>query len=153
MSVLPGERGQPAQAKVLLTRVERFSSAHRLHSVRLSTEENALLYGKCNGVNGHGHNYKVAVTVSGAIDSLSGMVMNVSDLALLVREAAIDPLDHKHIDKDVSHFRDSGLPSTAENIAAFIYERMRTSLPSHVTLESVRLHETDKNVVEIRRQD
>ena len=41
-----------------VSRVESFSAAHRLHSPHLSDEENASLYGKCNHVNGHGHNYK-----------------------------------------------------------------------------------------------
>lgn len=41
-----------------ITRTETFSAAHRLHSPNLSTEENKLLYGKCNHPHFHGHNYK-----------------------------------------------------------------------------------------------
>ncbi|VFV27127.1 carotene-9-monooxygenase [Lynx pardinus] len=33
----------------------------------LSNEENLKLYGKCNNPNGHGHNYKVVVTVHGEV--------------------------------------------------------------------------------------
>ncbi|XP_060124543.1 6-pyruvoyl tetrahydrobiopterin synthase isoform X2 [Zootoca vivipara] len=51
-----------------LARVSRcvsFSASHRLHSNLLSDEENKKLFGKCNNANGHGHNYKVEVTVRG----------------------------------------------------------------------------------------
>jgi hypothetical protein len=40
------------------SRTESFSSAHRLNAPTLSVEENTALYGKCNGTNFHGHNYK-----------------------------------------------------------------------------------------------
>lgn len=43
---------------VYLSRLEQFSSAHRLHSSSLSDEENRVIFGKCNSLNGHGHNYK-----------------------------------------------------------------------------------------------
>ncbi len=35
----------------------RFSAAHRLDSPQLSPDENVALYGKCNNVKGHGHDY------------------------------------------------------------------------------------------------
>lgn len=137
--------------KAFLTRVESFSAAHRLHASKLSPEENLMLYGKCNNANGHGHNYRVEVTISGEIDSLTGMIMNISDLKLLMKEVISDTLDHKHIDLDVPHFRDQEIPSTAENIASYIFDQMEKNLPESVALESVKLHETDKNVVEIRK--
>ena len=43
---------------VQVCRIEYFSAAHRLHSVHLEEEENKRVYGKCNHLNGHGHNYK-----------------------------------------------------------------------------------------------
>ncbi len=44
--------------EVYLTRVEQFSAAHRLHNPRLGVQENQEIFGKCNNLNGHGHNYK-----------------------------------------------------------------------------------------------
>ncbi|XP_015224848.1 PREDICTED: 6-pyruvoyl tetrahydrobiopterin synthase-like [Cyprinodon variegatus] len=63
-----------------ITRVQSFSACHRLHSLHLSDEENKEVYGKCNNPYGHGHNYKVEVTVRGKIDPVTGMVMNLTDL-------------------------------------------------------------------------
>jgi len=42
---------------VQLSRKEEIACAHRLHSVHLSDEENLNIYGKCNNIHGHGHNY------------------------------------------------------------------------------------------------
>lgn len=140
-----------SKKKGYLSRIESFSAAHWLNSKRLSREENQMLYGKCNNPNGHGHNYKVEVRVSGEIDSITGMIMNISDLKPLMKESIHDLLDHKHIDLDVPYFRDSDIPSTAENIANFIFDQLDNKLPANVTLESVTLHETDKNVAQIVR--
>ena len=54
-------------AKGYVTRVASFAAAHRLHSPHLTDEENKRIFGKCNHMNGHGHNYRVEVTVSGNV--------------------------------------------------------------------------------------
>ncbi|XP_066520857.1 6-pyruvoyl tetrahydrobiopterin synthase [Hoplias malabaricus] len=127
-----------------ITRVESFSSCHRLHSKTLSDEDNKRIFGKCNNPNGHGHNYKVEVTVRGKIDSNTGMVMNLSDLKQYIEEAIMKPLDHKNLDLDVPYFAD--VVSTTENLAVFIWDSMVKLLPPNMLYE-IKVHETDKNIV------
>ncbi|GBM28005.1 6-pyruvoyl tetrahydrobiopterin synthase [Araneus ventricosus] len=129
---------------VYLTRVESFSAAHRLHSPHLNDEENQLLYGKCNNPNGHGHNYKVEVTVKGRVDQQTGMVMNITDLKEIIQKTIMELLDHKHLDKDVPYFKET--VSTTENLSVFIWNQLSNSLPAGM-LHCVKIHETDKNVV------
>lgn len=74
------------------------------YSALLSDDVNRKVYGKCNNPNGHGHNYKVLVTVRGPCDPVTGMVMNLSDLKRDIDVAIMEKLDHKNLDKDVSHF-------------------------------------------------
>ncbi|NXO30856.1 PTPS synthase, partial [Cisticola juncidis] len=114
------------------------------HSKSLSEEENLKLFGKCNNPNGHGHNYKVVVTVRGEIDPVSGMVMNLADLKGHMQEAIMEPLDHKNLDKDVPYF--SEVVSTTENIAVFIWDSLQRLLPQGM-LYKVQVHETEQNVV------
>ncbi|NXA88332.1 PTPS synthase, partial [Melanocharis versteri] len=114
------------------------------HSKSLSDEENLKLFGKCNNPNGHGHNYKVVVTVRGEIDPVSGMVMNLTDLKEYMQEAIMEPLDHKNLDKDVPYF--SEVVSTTENIAVFIWDSLQKLLPQGI-LYKVEVHETEQNVV------
>merc|ERR1711876_28643 len=134
-------------AQVFVTRRETLSAAHRLHCVHLSDEENRELYGPCNNIHGHGHNYVIEVTVVGEPDAGTGMVMNISDLKRIMKTQIMDALDHKNIDKQVDYFSKSGLVSTTENVAIFCWESIQASIPSPATLYSVKIWETDKNIV------
>ncbi|KAL2912181.1 hypothetical protein HK105_208314 [Polyrhizophydium stewartii] len=130
-----------------VTRVVSFAAAHRMHSPALSGHDNLALYGKCNSRNGHGHNYKVEVTVRGQVDPTTGMVLNLSVLKDCMQRAILDVMDHRNLDLDVPYFKDK--VSTAEVIAVFIWEQMLVHLPKSDTyaLHQVRLHETDNNIV------
>ncbi|XP_077994915.1 6-pyruvoyl tetrahydrobiopterin synthase-like [Glandiceps talaboti] len=132
---------------VYVSRSETFSAAHRLHSPELSDAENKELYGPCNNLNGHGHNYKVEVIVKGKVDPVTGMVINLRDLKKHMKVLIMDTLDHKHIDKDVPYFET--VVSTVENIAVYIWDQMKTVLPEGLLYE-VKVHETDKNVAYYR---
>ncbi|XP_032084672.1 6-pyruvoyl tetrahydrobiopterin synthase [Thamnophis elegans] len=132
----------PPRARV--SRCAAFSASHRLHSPSLSDEENRKLFGKCNNPNGHGHNYKVEVTVQGEINPLTGMVINLTDLKAYMEEAIMEPLDHKNLDKDVPYFAE--VVSTTENVAVFIWDNLQKHLPTGA-LHKVKVYETEKNVV------
>ncbi|KAJ1913037.1 hypothetical protein H4219_005373 [Mycoemilia scoparia] len=117
--------------KGYISRWETFSSAHRLHNPRLSDETNRKIFGKCNWPNGHGHNYKVQVTIKGPIDPQTGMVINISKLKVVLKQV-IDTLDHQNIDKDIRYFNNDEIrrPSTAENIAVYIWLLVQKGLKS-----------------------
>lgn len=87
--------------------MESFSAAHRLHSKHLSDEENAELYGKCNQIYGHGHNYRVEVTVEGEISEKTGMIVDLSWLKKTIWSAALGKLDHTNLDKQHDFFVDN----------------------------------------------
>nr|KAF6343539.1 6-pyruvoyltetrahydropterin synthase [Pipistrellus kuhlii] len=108
-----------------VSRLVSFSATHRLHCKSLSNEENLKLFGKCNNPNGHGHNYKVVVTVHG-------------------EEAIMKPLDHKNLDLDVPYFAD--VVSTTENVAVYIWDNLQKFLPVGI-LYKVKVYETDNNIV------
>jgi 6-pyruvoyltetrahydropterin/6-carboxytetrahydropterin synthase len=130
--------------KIELGRRYRFSASHRLHSSRLSEEENRRIYGKCNNPHGHGHNYVVEVSVSGAVDPATGMIANLADLDSFVEREVIEPFDHKSLNEDVSAFREN-VPTT-ENICKEIFARLRR-FPK-AKLERVRVEETGNNTFE-----
>jgi 6-pyruvoyltetrahydropterin/6-carboxytetrahydropterin synthase len=130
--------------KIELGRRYRFSASHRLHSSRLSEEENRRVYGKCNNPHGHGHNYVVEVSVSGAVDAATGMIANLADLDSFVEREVIEPFDHKSLNEDVAAFREN-VPTT-ENICKEIFERLKR-FPK-AKLERVRVEETGNNTFE-----
>lgn len=128
-----------------LTRVESFCAAHRLHSSLLSDGENKSVFGKCNNAHGHGHNYRVTVTLRGPIDRATGMLINLTELAEVLKPV-LASVDHKHLDLDVAYFRENRIVSTAENICVFFWRAIkRQSASVGALLHCVKIDETDKN--------
>ncbi|MBD3233709.1 MAG: 6-carboxytetrahydropterin synthase [candidate division Zixibacteria bacterium] len=129
-------------AKVRITRAEEFSASHILYSQGLSEHENRKIFGKCANPNGHGHNYRIEVTLRGEPNSDTGMVFNLSDLKRIIREEIIDKVDHKNLNKDVDFLR--GIVPTAENLAVKFYEILKAKIPENLLYE-VKLIETPRN--------
>ncbi|KAJ1732058.1 hypothetical protein LPJ61_002227 [Coemansia biformis] len=129
---------------VSVSRTEHFSAAHRLNSHHLSAEDNARVFGKCNHVNGHGHNYVLEVVVRGPVDAETEMVANITDLKRWIKSAVLDVVDHRNLDLDVAYFRTRA--STTENLAVFIWLRLAQVVPAGL-LHQVILSETPKNKV------
>lgn len=133
---------------VYLTRIEKFSTAHRLLNEQFDDENNIKTFGKCMNI--HGHNYTLEVTIKGPINEQTGMVMNIIDLKQIIMENVLNLLDHKYIDNDVEYFRsdeNKSIISTSENICLFIWQQIVKHLPEPVRLHCIKLHETDKNIV------
>lgn len=130
--------------KAHLTRRYIFSASHRLHSDSLTPEENRQVYGKCNNPYGHGHNYALEVTVSGQVDSATGMVCNLVDLDGAVRNEVIERFDHVNL--SVCPEFTSQVPTT-ENLSAVIFQILKQNF-NQAHLEKVRLEETAKNSFE-----
>src|SRR5262249_9606945 len=124
--------------KAHLTRRYLFSASHRLHSEHMTAEENQATYGKCNNPYGHGHNYFLEVTVSGPVDSQTGMVCNLVDLDGFIEREVLAHYDHGNLNC-LSEFANA-VPTT-ENLCVRIYEIVQRGF--HLAhLERVRLEET-----------
>jgi 6-pyruvoyltetrahydropterin/6-carboxytetrahydropterin synthase len=130
--------------RIELGRRFRFSASHRLHSTRLSEEENRRIYGKCANPYGHGHNYTVEVRLSGLPDPATGMIANLADLDAFVNERVIEAFDHRSLQDEVPVFRE--VVPTTENLCKEIFERLK-SFPK-ARLEAVRIEETSNNSFE-----
>jgi 6-pyruvoyltetrahydropterin/6-carboxytetrahydropterin synthase len=130
--------------KVELGRRYRFAASHRLHSEKLSPEENSRVYGKCNNPYGHGHNYVMEISVSGTVDPTTGMIVNLADLDGFVEREVIEPFDYRSLHEEVLAFREK--VATTENVCIEIYQRLKR-FPM-AKLERVRIEETANNSFE-----
>lgn len=139
-----------AAEEISITRVVGFSAAHRYHSEHLSEEENRRVFGKCNRPHGHGHNYRLEVTVAGPVDPVTGMVMNLADLDRVLRERVVEPLDHSFLNHDIEHF--ATVVPTCENIVVWIEGELEGALEGlGVRLRALRLYESDDLYAEVVR--
>lgn len=130
--------------KAHLTRRYLFSASHRLHSPEMSEEENLRIYGKCNNVHGHGHNYALEVTVAGQVDPRTGMVCNLVELDSLVEREVLEKFGHENLNT-LPQFR--AMVPTTENLCIEIYRTLAEGF-GEAQVEKVRLEETMMNSFE-----
>lgn len=130
-----------------ITRRAEFSASHFCASPKLTPEENRALYGEAANPHGHGHNYIVEVTMEGAPDPLTGMVMDLKQLKEVMEREVIEPMDHRFLNHEVAPFQE--IVPTPENLAIEIWKRLEEPLRlPHARLESVRIYETEDLWVE-----
>lgn len=130
--------------KVKVSRKAHFNAAHRLHNENWGEARNKEIFGKCNNPNYHGHNYDLVVSVMGAIDPVTGYVIDMKSLKDLIKREIEDEFDHKNLNLEVKEFK--SLNPTAENIAVVIWNKLRPYIDDDKDLEVV-LFETPRNFV------
>ena len=135
--------------KATVIRKAQFNAAHRLFRSDWSDEKNRDVFGLCSNPNFHGHNYQLEVLVNGEIDPETGFVLDLKELKTLINEEVMEPFDHRNLNRDTKEFQT--LNPTAENIAAVIWQKLRARLDARFRLK-IRLHETERNVVEFDGQ-
>jgi 6-pyruvoyltetrahydropterin/6-carboxytetrahydropterin synthase len=130
--------------KAYFTRAYSISASHRLHTDSLTPEENRAAFGKCNNPHGHGHNYRIEVTVGGEIDPATGMVINMATLDAAVSKTLIDRFDHMNLNLDPLF---AERVSTTENLCVAIFDLLKAALKPAI-LEKIRIEETENNFFE-----
>lgn len=124
---------------VRLTKRLEFSASHRYHNPAWSDERNKTVFGKCNNPHGHGHNYLLEVTVAGAVDPATGMVVNLYDLKMVLERVLVE-FDHKNLQADTPYF--TGRIPTTENLAVVLWDRIAEQLQG-AQLVALRLFEEE----------
>ena len=125
---------------VEITRKARFCAAHRYHRKDWSEEKNREVFGACNNPHGHGHNYELEATLSGPVDPLTGMVINLRRVDEILQEQVVSRFDHRHINEEIDGFADT-IPTT-ENLVLYIWKLLEPEFTREgVGLARLRLRE------------
>lgn len=127
-------------SRASLTRVVEFSAGHLYRRPEWSEEENRARFGKCARPPGHGHDYRVEITVEGEIDPETGMVVELGGLDRLLEEEVVEPMDHAFLN-DLPDFTGQREIPTTENIARVVWDRVAPRLPDGCRLDRVRVRE------------
>ena len=129
---------------IQLTRCYRFPAAHVLASTKLSDAENRTIFGKCANPNGHGHNYGVEVSVTGAVDEKTGRIISEELLDAIFEDTVSARFSHRMLN-ELAEFEH--LVPTAENILVVLHAALEQAiaLRSSARLCGVRVVETGRN--------
>ena len=116
-SVRKGQMNPPMPASSTTMRLKRrvmFSAGHAYWQVGLTDEQNKTLFGRWASPYGHGHNYNVEVSFEGAVDSVTGMIVNIVDIDRCIKQNVLALVADKHLTYEVAWFAER--QATLENI-------------------------------------
>jgi 6-pyruvoyltetrahydropterin/6-carboxytetrahydropterin synthase len=125
-----------------LTRRVRFAAAHRYYRSDWSEETNRQVFGACSNPHGHGHNYRLDVTVQAPVSEETGFSMDLAVLDVILKQEVVEPLDHQHLNHAVAEFA-AGMVPTCENILLWLWPRIQRRVPGPAALYRLRLYEDD----------
>ncbi len=112
-----------------------------------SKKKNIEVFGKCANKNWHGHNFELFVTVKGQINTNTGFVINLKDLAKIIKKKVIDKIDHKNLNLDVDFMKDK--MASTEVLAIAIWKELEENIMQlGATLYCIKVQETENNFVE-----
>jgi 6-pyruvoyltetrahydropterin/6-carboxytetrahydropterin synthase len=111
----------------IVTKEFSFEAAHRLPFLPATH--------KCHHL--HGHSYKVVVACRGPLIPHRYWVVDYAEITRKVKPL-IKQLDHSNLNTQLR------VPTTAENLAKWFYDRLSTKLPS---LHHIEIKETEKTNV------
>jgi 6-pyruvoyltetrahydropterin/6-carboxytetrahydropterin synthase len=126
--------------RVLVSKEFTFDAAHHLHEYE----------GKCKNL--HGHTYRVIFGLSGFVDA-NGLMIDFGDIKEIWKSEIEIYLDHRYLNETLPPMN-----TTAENMVAWIYEKMAEALANRQHLyqsarvEFVKLYETPTSYAEARRE-
>jgi 6-pyruvoyltetrahydropterin/6-carboxytetrahydropterin synthase len=124
-----------------LTRRVSFTATHRYWRSDWSADRNQQLFGSASLA--HSHDYSCDVTVSGPIDSDTGMIIDLAQLDTLLDREVRARFHGTDINAQIPSFADGKLIPTCENLARFVFEHVDASLSGSATLASVVVREDE----------
>ena len=129
-----------------LTRRVRFTATHRYWRPEWDDARNRAVFGACAVPEPHGHDYLCDVTVGGALDPQTGMVLDLAVLDAILNKEIVDPLHGRSLNDAVVEFKPGGLIPTCEELARLIAARVGRALEKRsakALVQSVRVAEDD----------
>ncbi|MEP7326381.1 MAG: 6-carboxytetrahydropterin synthase [Gemmatimonadota bacterium] len=123
---------------ISLTRVIHFPATHRMFRPDWSEAQNRVAFGPVADY--HGHDYECEVTVTGAVDPATGMIVDLALLDAILKEEVAERYRDRQLNTLPEFATDRPLP-TCEALASILYARVAARLPPGVRLLRVRVAE------------
>lgn len=105
--------------------------------------ENRRRFGWTTDPPGHGHLYRVEVTIAGRPDPETSMIVDLARLDSILAETITAPLSGNHLNEVVPEFASGRDLPTCEALATWCWQRLSDRVPSPARLERVRVAEDE----------
>lgn len=129
--------------QLTLTRRLAFHARHRMHKPGWSEAEAQRRYGWTADAPGHGHLYRVAVSVNGPVDVETGAVVDLGLLDTVLAREVVLPFSGSDLNAALPAVAEGRVLPTCEAMAAAIWQRVSPHLPDGVRLVRVVVAEDD----------
>ena len=127
---------------IYLTFTFEFNAVHRLWSDSFSEDENRAAFGECANAAGHGHLYRIEITVANEVSPNMPVAWSRGATQRLINDVLTPRLQHGDLN---TVFGERGFVSTGENVARAIWRLLRTEMDEDMLLVCVKVIETDKS--------
>ena len=108
---------------VRVTRRFTFSAAHRYGRPEWSEAQNRAHYGPLAAI--HGHTYTLEVTLQGAVDPRTGMLVDLGEVKRLVGETVLSRFDHAFLnDTRPALYRPEAAADAWRRLLVFLRSRL-----------------------------
>jgi 6-pyruvoyltetrahydropterin/6-carboxytetrahydropterin synthase len=118
-------------------------------SQALSEAENLRVFGKCANPSGHGHRYRIEITVAAEVTNEKPYVIERAEINRLIREV----LSPRFLNQDLDTTFGPGFISSGENVAKAVWDLIMSELDARISLISVKIVETHKNAFVYKGED
>jgi 6-pyruvoyltetrahydropterin/6-carboxytetrahydropterin synthase len=126
-----------------LTRALTFHARHRYVRAAWSEAENRRRFGKNTEAPGHGHLYRVEVTVGGPLQQETSVIIDLSVFDSLLAEIITGPLSGNLLNEIIPEFASGTTQPTCEALAAWCWRQLTERLLPPVHVERVRVAEDE----------
>lgn len=118
-----------------------FRATHRFFQPAWSAERNRARFGPATDEPGHAHDYRCAVTVTGAMDPATDTIVDLAELDEILAAEIVSRLDGKHLNLDLPEFAYGKTLPSCEALARYFFGRIAARLPRGIGLVRVRVAE------------
>ena len=127
----------------VLTRAVTLHARHRYHRAQWTEAENRSRFGSAGDAGGHGHLYRVEISVTGPLDGETQMVVDLPLLDRIIAEQVVGQLDGQSLNEAVPAFATGDELPSCEALARWVWMQVSPRLPGSVRMHRVRVAEDE----------
>ncbi len=127
---------------ICMTRTVNFSAAflYTGNETEPNIDKNNTEFENPKDLETSGHNYTLDVSVTGYVDTATGIVVNIKDIDRIVRREVVEAMEGRLLNGPLGPMQ--GKPVSCATLVTHIHNRLQCKFPPNAELTGLRLEET-----------